>query len=134
MDVPVTRTPLTSVAPFFIVSDVRRSIAFYADSLGFEVRFRSPEDGPFFAILQRDGVRIVVKAIAPDVLPVPNHTRHAWARWDAFVHTPQPDALAAEFTSNGLTLHQALADTEDQLRGFEVKDVDGYVLFFGRPI
>jgi hypothetical protein len=26
-----------------------------------------------------------------------------------------------------------LADTQDGLRGFEVEDPDGYVLFFGRP-
>jgi hypothetical protein len=26
-----------------------------------------------------------------------------------------------------------LADTDDGLRGFEVADADGYLLFFGRP-
>ena len=26
-----------------------------------------------------------------------------------------------------------LKDTHDGLRGFEVKDADGYLLFFGRP-
>jgi len=48
-------------------------------------------------------------------------------------HTPDPDALAAEFISRGLELHEPLSDIEDRLRGFEVKDLDGYVLFFGRP-
>jgi hypothetical protein len=28
---------------------------------------------------------------------------------------------------------EPLKDTHDDLRGFELKDRDGYVLFFGRP-
>jgi hypothetical protein len=46
---------------------------------------------------------------------------------------PDPDALAAEFTSRGVMFSEPLKDTSDGLRGFELKDVDGYVLFFGRP-
>lgn len=94
--------------------------------------FRAPEDEPFFAIPDRDGVRIMIKAILPEVQPLPNPSRHPWAKWDAFVHVPDPDGLADEFATRGVTLHEPLADTEDQLRGFGVKDVDGYVLFFGR--
>jgi len=30
------------------------------------------------------------------------------------------------------TFFEPLADTDDGLRGFEVQDADGYVLFFGR--
>jgi hypothetical protein len=30
-------------------------------------------------------------------------------------------------------LSQPLKDDDDGLRGFEVTDADGYVLFFGRP-
>ena len=133
MEALTTQTRLTSIAPFFIVRDVAPAIAFYRDRLGFAVTFSAPEDDPFFAILARDGVRIMIKSILPEVQPAPNPSRHPWARWDAFVHVPDPDGLAEEFTSRGVALHEPLADTEDRLRGFEVKDVDGYVLFFGRP-
>jgi hypothetical protein len=50
----------------------------------------------------------------------------ASTRWDAFVHVADPGALAAELSAS-------LADTDDGLRGFELVDRDGYVLFFGRP-
>ena len=133
MEAPATRSRLTSIAPFFIVRDVVPAIDFYRDRLGFEVTFVAPEDDPFFAIVQRDGVRIMIKAIVPEVQPLPNPSRHPWARWDAFVHVPDPDGLADELTARGVTLHEPLANTKDQLRGFEVRDVDGYVLFFGRP-
>lgn len=77
---------------------------------------------------------IMLKAIG--VEPVPNHTRdvkQGWARWDAYVNVPDPDALAAEFTSRHVEFFRPLADDDDGLRGFELKDADGYVLFFGRP-
>lgn len=52
---------------------------------------------------------------------------------DAYVGVPDPDAMAAEFASRGVVFSLPLEDTHDGLRGFELKDADGYVLFFGRP-
>ena len=45
-----------------------------------------------------------------------------------------PDALFAEYQSRGLAFHETLADTSDGLRAFELKDHDGYVLCFGKPL
>lgn len=128
------RATLTSIAPFFIVADVPSAIAFYRNRLGFEVQFVAPDNDPFFAIIQRDSARIFLKAILPEVQPIPNASRHPWARWDAFIHTPAPEALAREFASRGTSLHEPLRDSDDGLRGFEIMDGDGYVLFFGRPL
>ena len=64
---------------------------------------------------------------------MPNSSRHPHLRWDAFVYAPDPDALAAEFADQGVTFSEPLQDTHDGLRGFELHDPDGYVLFFGRP-
>lgn len=131
----MAQAQLAAVSPFFIVTHVPTSLAFYRDALGFTVTFEGPEPGDvFFGIVRRDGVQILLKAV--DVPPVPNHTRdigHGIARWDAFVETPDPDALAVEFASRGVRFFEPLQDTADGLRGFEVQDVDGYVLFFGRP-
>ena len=70
------------------------------------------------------------------VEPAPNCTRdigQGIARWDAYVCVPDPDALAAEFSSRSVGSSEPLKDTDDGLRGFELRDADGYVLFFGRP-
>jgi hypothetical protein len=70
---------------------------------------------------------------------VPNYTRDikkGIARWDAYIYVPDPDALAAEFSSRNVEFFKTLKDSEDGddgLRGFEIKDADGYILFFGRP-
>ena len=79
----------------------------------------------------RNKVRILLKEVTPDTFPVPNHTRHEWARWDVFVLISDPDVLFAEFESCGLAFHERLADTEDGLLAFELKNYDGYVLCFG---
>jgi hypothetical protein len=74
---------------------------------------------------------IFVKSVGQE--PLPNSKRDPAARWDTYVNVPIPDALAEEFTSRGIVFSIPLQDTHDGLRGFELKDVDGYVLFFGRP-
>jgi catechol 2,3-dioxygenase-like lactoylglutathione lyase family enzyme len=126
---------ISGIAPFFIVKDVPTALAFYRDRLGFEVTFQGPEpDDIFFGIVQRGAAMIMLKAVGVD--PVPNYTRDVQkgnARWDAYLDVPDPDALAAEFLSRNVEFSEPLKDTDDGLRGFELKDADGYVLFFGRP-
>ena len=124
---------LNFITPFFIVSDIKESVDFYVSKLGFEVLYMGPEGNPFWAMVGRGPVSIMLKAIADDIKPVPNHTRHEWARWDAYISTEDPDALFEEFSSAGVTFHQPLKDDGDGLRGFEVADANGYILFFGRP-
>jgi len=130
----MTPTEIAGISPFFIVSHVPSSLTFYRDQLGFEVTFQGPEpDDIFFGIVRRGGAEILMKDVG--VPPVPNYTRDiklGIARWDAFVSVPDPDALAAEFASRNVEFFEPLRDTEDGLRGFELKDADGYLLFFGR--
>ena len=126
---------MEAISPFFIVSDVERSIAFYRDVLGLEERFREPAAGngaPFFAIVGRGGVQLLLKS-DPAVAPLPNPKRHPSMRWDAFVYVSNPDDLTTELSSRGAHFTAPLKDTHDGLRGFELSDPDGHILFFGRP-
>jgi catechol 2,3-dioxygenase-like lactoylglutathione lyase family enzyme len=132
----MTQAEISAISPFLIVSDVPSSLSFYRDRLGFEITFQGPApDDIFFGIVRRGGAQILLKAVG--VPPVPNYTRDVKkgiARWDAFLYVPDPDELAAEFASRNVAFSEPLKDTHDGLRGFEVKDADGYVLFFGRPL
>ena len=129
------QTQISGISPFFIVRHVPTSLAFYRDQLGFDITFEGPEpDDIFFGIVRRGGAQILMKAVG--VAPVPNCTRdikQGIARWDAFLIVPDPDALAAEFAGRNVEFFVPLQDTHDGLRGFEVKDPNGYILFFGRP-
>jgi catechol 2,3-dioxygenase-like lactoylglutathione lyase family enzyme len=128
----MTRPEVNHISPCFIVRHVPESIAFYCDLLGFETRFMAPEQDPFFAIVGRGGAQLFVKAEG-GISPVPNSTRHPHLRLDAFVYVPDPDALAAEFAGRAVPFSSPLQDTQDGLRGFEIRDPNGYILFFGRP-
>lgn len=128
----MTRPTTQAISPFFIVSNVDQTIAFYRDKLGFETRFQDPDRNPFFAIIGRDGAQIFIKS-DKDTAPLPNPKRNPFMRWDAFVYASDPDALAVEFADHGAAFSVQLKDTHDGLRGFEICDPDGYVLFFGRP-
>jgi catechol 2,3-dioxygenase-like lactoylglutathione lyase family enzyme len=131
----LAKPEISSIAPFFIVKNVPAAMRFYRDRLGFDITFQGPSDDDiFFGIVQRGAAMIMLKDVGVD--PVPNCTREikkGIARWDAYLHVPDPDALAAEFSSRDVEFVQPIKDDDDGLRGFEVKDADGYILFFGRP-
>ena len=127
----MTRPDIAGISPFFIVQHVAGALSFYRDRLGFEVSFQNPGDDLFFGIVRRGGAMIMFKSVGVD--PLPNYRREPAARWDAYLLVPDPDALAAEFASRHVEFSESLKDTDDGLRGFELKDSDGYVLFFGRP-
>ena len=130
----MTTHEITGIAPLFIVKDVPTALAFYRDRLGFDVTFQGPEPADvFFGIVERGAAMIMLKAVG--VTPTPNYTRdigEGQARWDAYLNVPDPDALAAQYSSRDVEFFQPLKDDDDGLRGFAIQDADGYVLFFGR--
>ena len=131
----MTKTEISGISPFFIVKNVPVALSFYRDRLGFDITYQGPNDNDiFFGIVQRGAAMIMFKDIG--VNPVPNYTRDikkGIARWDAYLYVPDPYALAAEFSSRNVEFFQPLKNNDDGLRGFEVKDADGYILFFGCP-
>ena len=136
----MTRPTISGISPLFIVADVPATLSFYRDMLGFEVTFRGPTpEDEFFGIVRRDRAMIMFKALGAIVdgkevivEPLPNYGREPVFSWDAYLEVPDPDALAAEFASRGVLFSAPIADRDDGLRGFEIKDLDGYGLFFGR--
>ena len=121
---------LASIRPNFIVKDLQASITYYRERLGFQLDFQGPDDGPFWAGVSRDGIGIMLKAVAPEVLPCPNHTRHEWAPPDANIYSMDPDALFDEFSRRGASFVKKLSFVEKGLWGFAITDADGYVLVF----
>ena len=134
----MTKAKIKGIAPFFIVKNVPAALSFYRNSLGFDIIYQGPsEDDIFFAIVKRDAAMIILKDIGVD--PIPNYTRDikkGIARWDAYIDVPDPDNLFTEFSNRGVQFFQTLSevdDGDDGLQGFEIMDIDGYILFFGRP-
>src|SRR5512145_682730 len=106
----MSRPRISGIAPLFIVKDVPAALAFYRDQLGFDITFQGPEpDDIFFGIVRRDAAMIMFKDVG--VEPVPNcmyDVKKGIARWDAYLHVPDPDALAAEFAARNVALSASL--------------------------
>jgi hypothetical protein len=126
------RALISGISPFFIVADVTATLTFYHDMLGFDVTFRGPTpEDEFFGIVRRDGAMIMFKTL-DQAEPLPNYSRTPAFSWDAYLEVPDPDALAAEFAARGVRFSVPLGDRgDDGVRGFVIKDLDGYGLFFG---
>src|SRR5256714_13677686 len=111
----MAKPDIAGIAPFFIVKNVPAALSFYRDKLGFEITFQGPsEDDIFFGIVKRDAAMIILKEVGVD--PVPNYTRDikkGIARWDAYLYVPDPDALAAEFSSRNVKFFKTLKDSEN---------------------
>lgn len=88
---------IASISPFFIVKDLQASVSHYIERFGFQLDFQGPEGDIYYGHVSREGIGLMLKAILPDVLPQPNHTRHPWARWDAYIYTNDPNSLFQEF-------------------------------------
>src|SRR5262245_61576310 len=134
---------ISGITPFFIVADVPATLAFYRDMLGFDIVFRGPTpEDEFFGIVRRGGATLWFKALGATVdgkevpvEPVPNFGREPAFAWDAYVEVPDPDALAAEFAARGVVFAVPLTERRgDGLRGFVIKDIDGYGLVFGNHV
>ena len=127
---------LNSITPCFIVDNLSETLEFYISKLGFKRLYEQGEGGAddFFAIVGRDQIMLMLKAVAPEIHPQPNRSRHEWAPSDAYIFTSDPDVLYAEFQSRQVPMHRELDNTSDGLRAFEIADNNGYVLCFGRPV
>ena len=110
------------------VGDVRRTVGFYVDVLGFEERFVS-DDGRFAIVLHGDAALHFVRAEdAESLKATANHISvYLWVKHlDALYETLKPklealpeDRVRAPFTQ------------DYGMREFHVKDTDGCLLLFG---
>lgn len=125
MPTPTTQPRLTSLAPQFLVDDLRRSIGFY-EKLGFT--FGEPWEG-FYAIGHLDGLELHLKE-APKNLAERKYRRDN-EHLDAAAGVDGVEAFYDRCVANGATILKPLADTEWGTRDFYLEDPDGYIIAFG---
>jgi catechol 2,3-dioxygenase-like lactoylglutathione lyase family enzyme len=119
---------LTTLIPMLSVSDLKRTMSFYGE-LGFDVlnSFGTPE--PRWCMLGRDGVRIMFNQPPQDELDaLPSRAK------DFQIFYFYPDdvvALHAAWKNAGLHVSE-LRVTDYQMKEFELRDPDGYWLWFGQ--
>lgn len=115
------------IAPQFFTTDMRGTLGYYQDKLGFEC-VGTWQDPPVYAIVMRDQHRIHFRCAEP---PTANPDKYSDELLDAYLSVQDADALYAEYASRGVEFTRELANTPWNSREFVVKDCDGRLLAFG---
>jgi catechol 2,3-dioxygenase-like lactoylglutathione lyase family enzyme len=116
------------LVPMLSVTDLGQTIGFYRDELGFNVTnsFGSP---PVWCFLERDGIALMFnQPPAAEMAELPRRAR------DFQVYYCYPDdvvALHQAWRQKGLPVTD-LRVTVYGMREFELRDPDGYWLWFGQ--
>ena len=133
---PTTTTDQTHAAhlrelcPLLFVQDIRRSIAFYRDTLGFRVSRQADADGSvFWCRLEGDACSLMLQQAEPE-----DGSPTGRGRGVIFYFIcDDADRLHAELTTRGLSL-AAPKTAYYGMRQVTVPEPDGYELCFQSPI
>ena len=123
---------VTGIAPYFLVADVVAAAEYYRDKLGFTISGYFFEDPPVFAMVGRDD-QIIMLALMTAGRGGPNRNYKDIAI-DAYLWTDDADALHAEFQRNGADIVSPPQVRIYDMKEFEVRDLDGYILCFGQNV
>ena len=124
---------MKSVIPILAVADIRRSLRFYNDVLGFETQFTmSGDDGELVhASVKRGDVSIM---FGPQEQPGLQHAGDGIVFYFTIGDDDNVDAEFAHARANGVTVVQEPADQFWGHRDWAIKDPDGYLLTISKEV
>jgi catechol 2,3-dioxygenase-like lactoylglutathione lyase family enzyme len=123
-----TTPKLATLSPQFLVLDLERACAFYQEKLGFVTAFIY---GDFYAGVERDGVMLHLKLSDH---PDPSRAfKQQNEHLDVYVTTNNVEALYQEYQGRDTPFLKLIHTTDWGTKEFVVKDIDGYILYFGEP-
>jgi lactoylglutathione lyase len=121
-----------SLSASLTVRDLRASIAWYRDVVGFTVEREIVRDGVLRAVAVRAGA---VRLLLNQDDGAKGHDRPKGIGFSLNITTRQSvDVIADHIRSHGGALHTEPADMPWGARVFRVRDPDGYLLAFSRPL
>lgn len=123
---------ITSQASVLISKDVPRAIAYWQGKLGFVVTDTWGEP-PAFAILKRDGARVMIAAAKPDVSIVP-YWKQRDGLWNAYFWVDDARAMFTEMQGKGAQIDYELCTQSYGVLEFGIQDPDGHDVAFGQVL
>lgn len=117
---------LAAVRCVLAVKDLRRSVAFYRDMLGFKLEFEVAG----WAFLSRDLFHVMLGE-CPDAMSATETGDHSYF---AYVRVEDVDDLYRELSAKGVPRVQEISDRPWGMREFGVRTPDGHRIMFGQPI
>ena len=116
---------ITGIAPQLLVDNLDRAIAYYRDSLGFELDFQYES---FYASVTRDGFAIHLKQAEKLVADRAHRKQHE--HLDAYIAVSNIRGLFRELQTRGADVIRPLKEEPWACLDFYVEDPDGYILCF----
>ena len=116
---------ITGIAPQLLVDNLDRAIAYYRDSLGFELDFQYES---FYASVTRDGFAIHLKQAEKLVADRAHRKQHE--HLDAYIAVSNIRDLFRELQTRGADVIRPLKEEPWACLDFYVEDPDGYILCF----
>ena len=112
------------MSPQFLVSDINRSLEFYANKLGFEVDFRYED---FYAAIIKDHYSIHLKSGIPSIDERKNKRKNSDI--DIMFSVEDVEELHEELSKKQVEIIQPLRDMPYGME-FYIVDPDGYIIAF----
>src|SRR5687767_14030914 len=128
MNTPESGPNLKQAVPFFMVTDIDRSLEFYTKGLGFEVKIDWKPQGKIeWCWLEREAVAIMLQEYRKELLP----KEKTGVGVSICFMCNDSLALYKEFLQNGLSPQEPFVG--NNLWFVELTDPDGYKIFFESP-
>ncbi len=128
---PALQPRISSIRPMLAVTDLPRTIAFYVKKLGFRVLNTFERDGsPVWCAIERNGQEMMFNAPPRECVErdVPRKSKDYQI---FYCNSDDVVALRDEFKARGVEVSD-LRVTIYGMKEFEVRDPDGYWLWFGQ--
>jgi lactoylglutathione lyase len=123
-----THQNLQKAVPFFMVIDMKASLNFYVDGLGFEIKIDWRPNGEIeWCWLEREGVALMLQEYRPQYLP----QESLGIGMSVCFMCNDALALYKEFLQRGLVPDEPYVG--NRLWVVELKDPDGYRIAFESP-
>ncbi|MBL4937025.1 VOC family protein [Clostridium sp. YIM B02515] len=125
------KVKLTNVCPVFISKDVKKTVEFYVEKLGF--KFAEHYDKiDNFATIYRDSIEIVI--VQTKFGQIQSNTKRYGAGYDAYIDTDTVDGIDIiyeEFVSKGVHILSKPRKTDYGSYEFVIEDIDGRLIGIG---
>lgn len=118
-----------SIAPQFVVPDVRRTAEWYRNNLGFEILGYFYGEPPVYCIVRRDNVELHFGR--GDSEKTVSNTQVRAVSMEAYVFIHGVHALYDEFVAKGVDVPYPPTKREYNCTEIEITDCDGHKLIFG---
>ena len=125
------KVKLTNLCPVFISEDVRKTVKFYVEKLGF--KFATHYDKiDNFATIYRDSIEFVI--VQSKFGKIESNTKRYGAGYDAYIDTDTVgavDIVYEEFISKGVKIVSKPGKTDYGSYEFVIEDIDGRLIGIG---